>query len=90
MRADEALKASKDGKIWFNNQSARTDAFNILWWDTGSVVSLPRIFAEGWQPSQPAELCEACKDARRLQGFWIAGEATISDHLRKYHCTCKK
>ena len=78
MGADEALKQSKDGIIYFNER-----------WDSGGVGSLPRIFAEGWQPSRPVELCEACKEADMTDEK--TGMRTLeTDHLRKWHCVCKK
>jgi len=89
MRADEALKQSKDGIIYFNGQAARVDAFNILWWDNGGVVSLTRIFADNWQPSKPVKMCAGCDAAGRLDENLGVGTLQ-ADHLRSFHCTCKK
>lgn len=94
MRADKALEESKDGTIWIA-MAAIVDAFGILWWrDTtttagGGVVPAKSVLSDNWQPTKPAGLCEACIEAKMTDTR--TGMTTLeTDHLRKWHCTCKK
>lgn len=48
------------------------------------------VLATDWLPYSPEpEKCRACKEADELQ-FNPASMPVSADHLRRYHCTCKK
>ena len=64
----------------------------VLFYDKVEIVPPPR-------PKLNPEKCEACKKADSLHKFVPAGgayftenrvEYLLSNHLRKYHCTCEK
>lgn len=91
MRADEALKESKDGYIWLGDKSAFTSSItgSLYWCWSFGIVTLEDIMSNNWQPSKPVELCEACKEADMTDEK--TGMRTLeTDHLRKWHCVCKK
>lgn len=91
MRADEALKESKDGYIWLGDKGAFTSSItgSLYWCWSFGIVTLEDIMSNNWQPSKPVELCGACDAAGRLDENFGVGTLQ-ADHLRSFHCVCKK
>ena len=90
MRADEALKASKDGYIYLNGIRALIKHGILHWYFDGTHVHLSAALHGDWQPSRPVELCEACKEAEVIGKTSWEAVTIMAAHLREYHCTCKK
>lgn len=93
MRADEAMKASKDKVILFGNKNAAALCGKNLYWlplAAFRLVEMEFICIDNWQPSKPVELCEACHEADRLKSSISPIDIMVVVHLRNFHCTCKK
>lgn len=89
MRADEALKASPDGKIYLEGKEAMCSRPCTITWTEKSgsrgMIDFQNLFSDRWEPTLPeaVEKCEACQDAAtHLIGTFQQA------HLKKYHCTC--
>lgn len=90
MRADVAMRESKDGYIYCGGSKAYLCLGVLHWYDNREDVSLDHTLSNNWQPSKPSELCEACKEAEVLAKSSWAAYTGMAAHLRNRHCTCKK
>lgn len=95
MRADEALKESKDGFIYLGAKPAYLIQEALHWKRTNPKtvdvpLTLTAVLSDDWQPSKPVELCEACKEAGKLKEAATTDDSLMAVHLHKYHCTCQK
>lgn len=76
----------------FHDEEVDTVFGDILVWNkTKRPVVYSFYSRTAWLPYQPEpEKCEACKEADDRKTRMTYPDDVISDHLRKFHCTCKK
>lgn len=95
MRADEALKQSRDGRIWLNGKSAQLYDRYLMWnGEIRYVVLFSEVISDQWQPAEPTkEKCEACKEYETISHNSCSPNSnhillSYCLHLKQYHCTC--
>lgn len=101
MRITEALEK---GHPRLTMKGVRSDVYafidsdGVFKWNHTNLPVRAKLLIQDWLPYEP-EKCEACKEADKLHavvpedGCFLTeqkAEVFMSEHLRKYHCTCKK